>query len=75
MARGLAPVSAGLLAGGAGSIMAARLFAGLASVPPTPGAWVPAAASALLFFSAAIATWIAARRALAVDPASALRAE
>jgi putative ABC transport system permease protein len=73
--RGLAPATAGLLAGLAAALASTRLLGGLLFEIRSndPGTLVGVAL--LLFLVASVACWIPARRAARVDPVTALRAE
>ena len=73
--QGLQPVIAGLAAGGAAALIASGLFDGLVVGAATVSMRVTATAAAVLFVAAVIAVWIPARRAVAVDPATVLRAD
>jgi len=75
LAQGVRTAAMGVLIGSAISFVATRLLASLLfGVPPTdPTAFVSAAA--VLGAAALIASWLPARRAAAVDPMIALRAE
>jgi putative ABC transport system permease protein len=74
-ALGMRPVAVGLIAGLAGSVAVNRVLqAQLVEVSP----WDPealAAAAAALVAAAALGCWIPARRAMRVDPVTALRQE
>ncbi len=75
LADGLLPVGAGIALGLAGTIASAQLLSsllyGLTSTDPT----IVAGAAGVLVAVAAAATWIPARRAARVDPATVLRNE
>jgi ABC-type antimicrobial peptide transport system permease subunit len=75
LSGGLQPVVAGLALGGTAALTASELFAGLVVGTTTVSFPVTAAAAAMLLGAAAVAAWIPARRALAVDPAATLRAD
>jgi len=66
-----AGVAAGLLGAAAGARFLATLIFGVSPLDP----WTMASAAVLLTFVALLAHWIPIRRALAIDPARALRAE
>jgi predicted permease len=73
--RGLALVAAGLIVGLAGALALSHLIAAfLFGVAPTDPATY-AAVAAVLLLTAAIASYLPARRAMRVDPALALRQE
>ena len=75
VAGGMKPVALGLVLGIAVSLIAAGMLRGLlfgvAPVSPV----VHVAAAALLAGAAALASWLAARRAAAIEPLAALRVE
>jgi hypothetical protein len=71
--RGMWPVAIGLLLGALGSIAASDLFVGLVAGAARVSADVIAMAAGLLIAVAVLSVWIPARRAMTVDPATALR--
>jgi putative ABC transport system permease protein len=72
---GVAPVVAGLAAGGAAALTASGLFDGLVVGATTVSAPITTGAAAVLLIAAGLAAVIPARRAVQVDPAVALRAD
>jgi putative ABC transport system permease protein len=73
--RGLLPVCVGLVAGGAASLVASRLFVGFVVGATRVSTGVMLAAAALLTLAAVVAACLPARRAMTIDPAAALRME
>jgi putative ABC transport system permease protein len=73
--RGLLPVSVGAALGLAAAAVAGRLVAGLLYKVPSKDLVVFLSTPALLVAVAAVAAYIPARRAAAVDPMTALRSE
>jgi len=75
MRQGLVPVGVGLLAGGLGAIIGARLLASMLFGVGPNDVGVFAAVFAILGGGAALATYLPARRAARVDPAMTLGTE
>jgi putative ABC transport system permease protein len=73
--RGLLPVSVGLVAGGGASLAASGYFVGLVVGAARVSPGVMMAAAGVLTFTAIVAACVPARRAIAIDPAVALRTE
>ena len=73
--RGLLPVSVGLVAGGGASLAASRYFVGLVVGATRVSPGVMLAAAGVLTLTAIVAACVPARRAMAIDPAVALRME
>ncbi len=73
--RGLLPVTAGLIVGGGAALAASSYFVGLVvgATRVSPGVMIAAAAA--LTLTAIVAACIPARRAIAIDPAVALRTD
>jgi ABC-type antimicrobial peptide transport system permease subunit len=68
-------VGAGLLVGLAGALGLSRLMASILFQVTATDALTYAAVTAFLLAVAAVATWVPARRAAALDPTAALRTE
>ena len=73
--QGLAIAACGIALGLAGAIVLTRFLASLLFEVNATDPLVLAVSAILLLFIAAAATWLPARRAASIDPASALRAE
>jgi putative ABC transport system permease protein len=73
--RGLLPVAVGLVGGGGLSLAASGYFVGLVVGATSVSPGVMVAAAAVLVLTAVIAACVPARRAMAIDPAVALRLE
>jgi len=73
--RGLLPVSVGLVAGGGASLAASRYLVGLVVGAARVSPGVMLAAAGVLTLTAIVAACVPARRAMAIDPAVALRME
>jgi putative ABC transport system permease protein len=73
--QGLRPVILGLIVGVAGALGATRIIAGMLFQVSPSDAPTYAAAVLLLFATGCLAIWIPARRAAAVNPMEALRAD
>ena len=73
--RGMLPVCVGLLVGGGLALAASRFFVGLVVGATRVSSSVMLVAAALLALTAVIAACVPARRAMAIDPAAALRME
>jgi ABC-type antimicrobial peptide transport system permease subunit len=69
------PVCVGLLVGGGVALAASRFFVGLVVGATRVSSSVMLVAAALLALTAVIAACVPARRAMAIDPAAALRME
>jgi putative ABC transport system permease protein len=75
LGRGLLPVGVGLIAGGAAALAGSQYLVGLVVGTTGVSAAVLCGAAAVLGVAAIVAACVPARRALMVDPASALRME
>ena len=75
MSQGLRLVAAGLIVGLGGAWVMTRFIVALLFATQPTDAWTFVSASCLLVVIAALACWLPARRAAAVDPVLALRAE
>jgi ABC-type antimicrobial peptide transport system permease subunit len=67
--------AAGVVAGAAGALLATRLLSGLLFQVRATDPFTYTLIAALLALTAAVAAWRPARRAAAVDPITALRAD
>jgi ABC-type antimicrobial peptide transport system permease subunit len=79
MRGGLGQVLLGVVVGVAGAIVLGRLLAGLPGGllygVETTDPWLLVGVPAALVLVAVVASWVPARRAVAIDPVSALRAD
>ncbi|MEX2272241.1 MAG: ADOP family duplicated permease [Vicinamibacterales bacterium] len=73
--HGMRLAVAGVLAGTLAAVLAARAAASMVPMIDRPGPWILGADALILIFVAVLAAWVPARRASAVDPAAALRAD
>lgn len=73
--QSMAPVAAGMVVGVAGAVALGRVLQSLVATAEPTGAWVCAAAAAILLATAAAAIWTAGGRIVRMDPTAALRAE